>query len=264
MSFARHGALWLVLIGFLGLMVVACSLTSEEKKQKALERGELYARQAKFNEAIIEFRNALQIDPQFAPALHGLGRAYAAKSWFGDAWRELTRAQKLLPDSVPVAVDVGKVLLELGDWDAADEQAKLILSRDPGNTQALTIRAGALLGRGKSAEAFSLLEVIPPGNQDEAEAAYRAALATNPVELKALIGLGAISMQRKRFDEARALYAKAKEAHPDDPRPPLGLALTRAQEGNIADAIKQLEEIDQRAWNLGVVLALGEYYLRAT
>ena len=279
-SCAHHGALWLALIALLTLTVVACSLTSDEKKQKALERGERYAKQAKFNEAIIEFRNALQIDPQFAPVLHGLGRAYAAKSWFGDAWRELTRAQTLLPDSVPVAVDVGKVLLELGAWSEADEQAQRILSRDPGNTHALTIRAGALLGRGKSAEAFSLLEVIPPGNQpevdrlradillsagklDEAEATYRAVLATNPVELKALIGLGAISMQRKRFDEARALYAKAKEAHPDDPRPPLGLALTRAQEGNIADAIKQLEEIDQHAWNLGVVLALGEYYLRA-
>ena len=277
---SRHGALRLILVGLLGLAMVACSQTSDEKKQKALERGERYAKQAKFNEAIIEFRNALQTDPQFAPALHALGRAYAAKSWAGDAWRELTRAQKLLPDSVPVAVDVGKVLIELGAWDEAEEQAQLILNRDPGNTQALTIRAGALLGRGKTAEAFSLLEGIPPGNQlevdrlradillhagklDEAEAAYRAALATNPVELKALIGLGAISMQRENFAEARALYARAKEAHPDDPRPPLGLALTKAQQGNIADAIKGLEEIDQRAWNLGVILALGEYYLRA-
>src|SRR5262249_51457262 len=169
MSSVRHGALWLALIGLLSFSVVACSLSSDDKKQKALESGERYAEQAKVNEALIEFRNALQIDPQFAPALHALGRAYAAKSWFGDARRELTRAQKLLPDSVPVAVDVGRVLVELSAWDEADEQARFILSRDPGNTQALTIQAGVLLGRGKSAEAFSLLKAIPPGRQPEVD-----------------------------------------------------------------------------------------------
>jgi tetratricopeptide (TPR) repeat protein len=109
---------------------------------------------------------------------------------------------------------VGKVLLELSAWDEADEQAEFILSRDPANAQALTIRAGALLGRGESAEAFALLKTIPPGNLpevdrlradillsagklDEAEVAYRAVLATNPDELKTLIGLGAISVQRE-------------------------------------------------------------------
>jgi len=139
-----------VLLGLLGVMVVSCSQSPEMKKQKALERGEAYLKAAKFNEAIIEFRNALQIDPELVPALQALGRAYTEKSWFVDAWRELTRAQKREPDSVPIAVDLGKVLIELGAWDEAEEQAQLISTRDPDNPQATTIRAGALLGRGKS------------------------------------------------------------------------------------------------------------------
>ena len=77
-----------VLLGVLLTMVAACSQSAAVKKQKAFDRGEAYLKSGKFNEAIIELRNALQVDPGFVPALHALGRAYAAKSWFVDAWRE--------------------------------------------------------------------------------------------------------------------------------------------------------------------------------
>jgi Tfp pilus assembly protein PilF len=103
------------------------------RKQKSLERGAEYLKAGKFNEAIIELRNALLVDPDFFLALHALGRAYAAKSWFIDSWRELNRAQKLVPDSVPIAVDLGKALLEIGAFSEAEDQVKFILTRDPDN-----------------------------------------------------------------------------------------------------------------------------------
>jgi cytochrome c-type biogenesis protein CcmH/NrfG len=104
----------LALIGLALLLGVGCSESPSVKKQKALERGERYLAEGKPNEAVIELMNALQVDPNFAPAVHALGRAYAAKSWYGDALRELERAQKLSPDSIPVAVDVARVYLENG------------------------------------------------------------------------------------------------------------------------------------------------------
>ena len=262
------------------LVTAACSQSPEVKKQKAFERGEKYLKDDKLNEAIIEFRNALQIDPDFAPALHALGRAYADKSWFGDAYRELTRARKVSPDSVPIAIDLGKVLVEIGDWTEAETQASWILERDPQNPQALTIRAGALLGRGKLDEAVGILKSAPPGsiseaerirgdvllrsgNLDEAEATYKAVLSTRAGDLKSLIGLGAIALQRKKLDEAKTFYERAKASHPLDPRPPIGLATTLAQQGKLGDAIKDLEEIDLRAQTLGTLLALGRFYLQA-
>jgi len=280
----RPAAIWrvgrVVLLGVLAIMVASCSPSSEVRKQKTLERGETYLNAGKLNEAIIELRNALQADPEFAPALHALGRAYGRKSWFFDAEHELTRAQKLVPDSVPVAVDLGKVLLEIGAWDEAGAQAELILTRDPENRQALTIRAGVLLGQGKSVEAFALLKTTPPGRMpevdriradillsagkfDEAEAAYRAARATNPDDLKTLLGLGALSLERRKFDEAKEFYKQAKASNPYDPRPPTGLASIMAQQGNLADAIKELEGIDPRAWTVEAIRALGQYYLQA-
>ncbi len=228
----RPAAIWrvwrVVLLGVLAVMVASCSPSSEVSKQKTLARGEKYLNEGKLNEAIIELRNALQVDPEFAPALHALGRAYERKSWFFDAEHELTRAQKLVPDSVPVAVDLGKVLLEIGSWEEAGAQAELILTRDPENRQALTIRAGVLLGQGKSVEAFALLKTTPPGRMpevdriradillsagkfDEAEAAYRAARATKPDDLKTLLGLGVLSLEQRKFDKAKELYRPSRE-----------------------------------------------------
>src|SRR5437867_12166930 len=85
----------LFLIGLALVAGVACSQSPETKKQKALERGERYLKDGKINEAIIEFRTAVQIDQNLVPAVQGLGRAYAAKSWNGDAIREFQRIQKL-------------------------------------------------------------------------------------------------------------------------------------------------------------------------
>ena len=78
--------------------LAGCGQNPTASKQKALARGEQYLKDGKVNEAIIELRNAVQVDKDFVPALHALGRAYLAKSWFADAVRELARAQTLDPE----------------------------------------------------------------------------------------------------------------------------------------------------------------------
>jgi len=211
-------AVLLALVTLLGS--AACSQSPEVKKEKALERGERYLKENKINEAIIEIRIALQIDPEFAPALRALGEAYAEKSWNFDAWRELTRAQRISPDSLPIGIALGNVLLELGEWNEAENQAAQIEAQDPHSPHAMTIRAGVLLGRGKLDEALAIVRAVPVGSLpeaariqadvllragklDEAEATYQSVLAVKPGNVKALVGLGAISLKRRRFDEAK-------------------------------------------------------------
>ena len=111
----------------------------------------------------IELGNALQVDPNFVPALHALGRAYMSKVWYGDALRELERAQKLAPDSLPVTLAVGRVYLETGVFAEALARAEKILSQEPNNSEALAIKAAALLGQGKTAEALAVVESAPAG-----------------------------------------------------------------------------------------------------
>src|ERR1700730_13631826 len=147
----------LLMIGLVLVTGVACGQSPEVKKQGALTRGEKYLKDGKANEAIIEFRNALQIDQNFVPAVQGLGRAYAAKSWNADALREFQRAQKLSPDSLSLAIDLGRALLQVGAWKDAEAQAAFILGKEPQNRDGLYIRATALLGQGNVKEALAVL-----------------------------------------------------------------------------------------------------------
>ena len=115
----------LLIVGLALVAAVSCAQTPEAKKQGALTRGEKYMKDGKANEAIIEFRNALQIDQNFVPAIQGLGRAYAAKSWNGDALREFQRAQKLTPDSLSLAADLGRASVQVGAWKEAEAHVEL-------------------------------------------------------------------------------------------------------------------------------------------
>ena len=281
---ALGARLFAVLVLALALAgAVACTQSPEAKKQKAVERAEVYLKDGKANEAVIELRNALQIDKDYVPALRALARAYAAKAWYGDAIRELGRAKQLNPDSLPIALELGRAYTESGLFREADEQIERVLAREPKNALALYIRAATRLGQGKPDEALSILDGIIAAGQDvpsetaalraqvlvrlgkkaDAEAAYRAAVKQNPSDVQSLVGLGRTHLERGEYTEAEKLFTNAQAVKPADINVRLGLAATAAGQGKMQDAIKMLEGIDARARTPAVVLALAEYYLRA-
>src|SRR5207245_11442234 len=139
------------------LLVGACTQDPNVKKQQYLQRGIAYHAEGKYNEAIIQLKNALQIDPKFAPALHAIGRAYRAKSWDVDAMRELKRAVELEPDDVAARADLAQVYLDLEVWSSAIEQADAIHEKAPDSLAELYIRGTALNGQGHPEQGVTLL-----------------------------------------------------------------------------------------------------------
>src|SRR5919108_4246476 len=78
--------------------VAACTGDPVTRKQQHYAKGTGYLADGKYNEAVLEFRSALQIDPAFADAHHRLGLAYWRKGWIPDARFELEAAVQLGPD----------------------------------------------------------------------------------------------------------------------------------------------------------------------
>jgi tetratricopeptide (TPR) repeat protein len=275
------------ILAILSLAVVvagagACTQSPEARKQKAVDRAESYLKDGKANEAIIELRNALQIDKDYVPALRALGRAYASKFWHADAARELVRAQTLAPNDTDITIELARAQAELGLWKDVDEQSQRILAKSPRSAMGIYLRAIARLGQGKPEEALALADEaargegslppdLPPvraealvrlGKLPEAEQAYRASLAANPKDRRSLQGLGGVELRAGKFAEAKQHFSDAQALAPQDPRVRLGLAAATAALGNVKEAIKTLEAVDPRARSVGVLVALGNYYLR--
>ena len=61
------------------IVLAACQGSPEVQKGGYLQSGLQYLKDRKYDEAIIEFRNALQIDPRFADAHAAIGEGYQGK-----------------------------------------------------------------------------------------------------------------------------------------------------------------------------------------
>src|SRR4029450_2374812 len=120
-------------------------------------KGVAYLKDGKNNEAVIELRNALQIDPKFAPALHALGRAYKAKGWHFDAARELQRVVEIEPDLAAARIDLGQTSLVLEAWDEAIKQGEAPPPKAPDAPSALYLIGAAKVGKGQTTEGLELL-----------------------------------------------------------------------------------------------------------
>ena len=266
----------------IALLLGACAQDPNVKKQQYLERGLAYQNEAKYNEAILQLKNALQIDPKFAPALHAIGRAYRAKSWSVDAMRELQRAVELEPDNLEARADLAQAYLDLDGWNAALEQADAMGGRVPETAAELYVRAAALNGKGDAQQAVTLLSkglalgsgtpelqralgdsLAILGRQREAEKAYRDALARRPKYPDALIGLSALLLRQGQRDAALELVTQAKAVAPQSPKVAMASSEIHARDGKLADAIKDLETLPRQAWSPRVLVVLGGYYVRA-
>src|ERR1700685_280372 len=77
--------------------LAGCSRDPNVRKVKYLNSGEKYLSKGKLNEAIIEFRNALEIDPRYAAAHYQLARAYVSFRNPEAAYREFQETVTLDP-----------------------------------------------------------------------------------------------------------------------------------------------------------------------
>lgn len=83
----------------LALLLSSCSSDPNQRKLSYLKSGQHYFNQKKFQEAVIEFRNAIQIDPRFAEAHYQLARSYQSLKNYNAAYRELLDTVTLAPEN---------------------------------------------------------------------------------------------------------------------------------------------------------------------
>ena len=108
-------------------LVAGCSRDPNVRKAKYVQSGDRYFASAKYREAAIQYRNAVQIDPRFGEAHYKIAQCYLKEGIWTGAYQELMRAVDLQPTDLKSRIDLGNLLLAGKDFKRAQDQATAIL-----------------------------------------------------------------------------------------------------------------------------------------
>src|SRR5215813_7795277 len=136
----------LVLIGCMAALVTGCSRDPNVRKQKYVESGQRYYEEGKYREAIIQFRNATQVDGRFTEAHYALAQAYETVQDWQRAYAELFRTLELDPENYKAHLEIANLLNANGQVKEAQEHVDWLLQKQP-NEAASHLAAANVLGR---------------------------------------------------------------------------------------------------------------------
>ncbi len=188
--------------------------TSEEI-DKYITLGDNYFKEGKFDEAIIEYKKALEIEPR-DDILNKLGQAHqqkrlAGKSEEQPAKIDTFKSKKTLDEmpglegeqdlSIEELYDRGISYYDKGMIDKAIEEFKEVLELDPDD-----IETHYHLGN-----AYADKEIF-----DEAISIYKKVIEKNPEFIDAYLSLSTLYLDMDMVDEAISLCNQAISANPDD------------------------------------------------
>ena len=143
---------FLLLILLAAVVSLSGCTDPEQAKAEHLKRGEAYLKDQKYQEASLEFRNALQIDDKSAPAHWGLARAYEALQRYPEMITELQKTLEHDKSHLDARIKLGNYYLtaSLGRpqlVDEAERLAKETLEKDPNNIEAHILMGSILFAR---------------------------------------------------------------------------------------------------------------------
>ena len=192
----RHAFVMVVLVA--GLLACQDDATRLDEHR---QRGEAYLEEEKYPEAILEFRNALSIDPNDAAAHWGMARTLLAQKDLRKAYWELEETVRLDPGNAVAQLRYGQFLLfgKEDDLRRAVDTADRVLAGKPEPAE----RAAAFVLKARSLQSLQ--------REDEAKTAYEAAVQALPDDPGPLLLLANFHRQAGRPDEAEALFRKLVE-----------------------------------------------------
>ena len=157
------------------------------------------AERGRLDEAIVQFRGALQIVPSFAPARQNLGLAFSRQGKSAEAIRQYEITVRLQPANAVVRAEFGLSLANARRYDDAIRQYEIALRLRPDLAIAHLWLANVLIRLGRAADA------IPH---------YLHALALDPSSPEAHNNLGAALASQGRLREAIVHFSEALRLSP--------------------------------------------------
>jgi tetratricopeptide (TPR) repeat protein len=185
---------FLARIALCGLLAffISCGVS----KDKHLARGEEYLQKRKYQEALMEFRAAADIDRDSAAAHWGLARAFESLEQFNEALEELKKTSDLAPDNLEAKTKLGNYYLLVSPPMIAETEKVLeeVFAKDPNFIEAHVLKASLFAVENKPEQ--EILDVL------------NGAIALNPNRTESYISLARFFMKQDKAKEAEAAIQK--------------------------------------------------------
>ena len=226
------------------LLAVAISSTGCANPAKAkadhVKKGEAYLKESKYQEASLEFRNAIQIDDKHAEAHWGLARAFEGLERFPEMIDELRKTISLDQNNLEARVKLGNYYIAGGRGRAdliseAERLAKEVLAKNANHIEGHILMGSVLFAQQQKDQAFQELSkaidldrnrvesylsmakfYVANREPQKAEELFQQAIHVNSNSAVAHTEYGKFLTQSNRPAEAEIELRRAVEVGPND------------------------------------------------
>ncbi|HEX6715647.1 MAG TPA: tetratricopeptide repeat protein [Pyrinomonadaceae bacterium] len=282
-GYTFHISLFCLLLA--AVISLAGCTNPQQAKAEHVANGEAYLKDSKFQEASLEFRNAIQIDDRYAAAHWGLARAYEALDRFPEMLDELRKTVTLDKDNLDARIKLGNYYLAGSRGrpeviSEAERLAKEIINKDAKNIEGHILMGSVLFSQNQKDQAYAELNhaidldpkrvesylslakfYIATKENDKAEEIHKRAISVNGSSPLAHSEYGKFLSLQNRGTEAEAELRKAVEVGPSDRNARFLLAsfyLVNRQFDKAEEAFKAVTALDPNKPESQAVLA--DYY----
>src|ERR1051326_5386023 len=227
-----------VTAGLLLVFLSGCSRDPNVRKQKFFKSGEEYFAKARFQEAAIQFNNAIQIDPNFAAAHGRLAQSCLKTRELSCAFREFARTVDLEPQNSQARIELANLMIMGRNFPQAQEQVDILTKQLPNDPRVHVVTSNLFaaqdnfpgaLGAMREAgdldpqrwESYINLGLLQVKNNqaDAAETSFKKAVEQNSTEAAPRLMLAAYYQSRSQFVQAEEQFRQAIANAPKDPEP---------------------------------------------
>lgn len=171
-------------------------------KDAFINRGNAYSKKRRFDLAIIDYNNAIEMDSDYADAYYNRGNTYYRMHEYNKAILDFNKSIALDGDDAESYISRGATYLRKGIYEKAIDDFKMTLELDLDYYEAYCNLGDAFFAK---------------GDYDNALVYYTKFIEKRPKDAYAYNNRGYVYIDTNEFDLARADFDRAIELCPDNP-----------------------------------------------